>query len=706
MIWLAVVVSIAVVQYTITKANYWPHYENLAYVNGYLTELFEFGWSYWNHRLAFGVPDLIQANYVAHPATILVHLMFGEVDAAVLVALLTAIGVPVFYLLCRALAMRVELAVVCTVTFYLSEVSARYLLSGWESVLTQTVVWTFVPVYFYALIRLVTAEARPQKLFWCIAFATLYGLTYINGHVGEMTTLTAALAVFMLATLVAAPRLLPYFVLAGVAIVLISLWKNTFLLEQRAFYPFDVPRESEQPMTLGYYNDMFWGLFLRPLVSPATDAVLAALAQGDLPGAVKAYVQEYYTVNMNRRWLFFGGPFAVIGIFAVVTRTRLHWLHRSLAVAFLFAVVANCMPVEVWGKLLAVPQLWSEPVTFFGILLAGVALQGVSERRAGDHGPAFARSILVWQMAVVVLAMGPRWVNFLVDQPADQFAAHTPGGLERTIRDLADKDGTIRVYLGPQADKITSNRVDRYFETDINRVTVDVIPPALPRFYPFKMYMHGRIDGDADTLVNRPLLDVMGIDILIAGPEDTVPEGVTLLGTYDWFQQDRFRIYRNDTAWPLVSVVDPGLRQVGSLPRRSSCPHDRLMCADFSPVHHARDTNQAADFAWYGDRLDIGLPASDRVRTLLVTQAFWDQWLAESADGRTLEVFPLLEAFVGIEVPPGVTDLSLAYVDTRYRHLTTLMLGTFAVCLLAMVLLAVVNRRKKPTSAPQTGAGQ
>ena len=694
MLWAFAFMAVFAGQYLITAYNPLPVYERLDYVNHYLSELFAHGWSYWNHLIAFGVPEPIQANYIIHPTPIVSYLLFGTVDTAFLIALQTAIGVLVFYALCRELEIEIGVALVCTVSFYLSEVSARYLLAGWESVLTQTVVWTFVPVYFYPLVRFAKAETSKDQTLWISAFAVLFGLTYANGHVGEMMTLSLALAVFMLTLLIGKPQRLTYFIYAGLIILMISLWKNTFLLEQRAVYPFDVPRESEQPMTIGYYSDMFWGLFFRPLISPAVEPVLVPLLNGDLWQAAKKLVEEYYTINMNRRWLFIGGPFALVALFAVFTRRKLHWLHRSLAVSFMFSVIALCLPVEAWGKIIAVPQLWSEPVTFFGILLAGVALQGIVDRNTDRKIQKFVRSIMLWQMVIVALAMGPRWVKFFIEPPADQFAIQNYGGLERTIRERADVEGMVRYYYGPKADKLIDKSTVQYVAHNMSHVNIDVIGPTLIRFFPFLSYMHGRIDGEADVLLNQPLLDVMGIGVVAVMDGANVGPGLKDLGTYDWFQRERLRLYKNDTAWPLVSVVASDLRKLTKLPRRPGCSHEKLMCADFAGAHDARITNQDVDFAWKGDRLTMKLATSDQPRTILVTQAFWDQWKAHSGAGNPLDVFPLLEAFVGIDVPPGVDEIDLEYVDNRYRWMTSVMLAGMGIPL--VVIIAIVAFRRRP----------
>lgn len=703
--WASAFVLIFAGQYVLSASNPLPVYERLDYVNHYLSELFAYGWSYWNHLIAFGVPEPIQANYIVHPTSILSFLLFGEVDSSFLIALQTSIGLLVFYALCRELDIDVGLAFICTVSFYLSEVSARYLLAGWESVLTQTVVWTFVPVYFYPLIRFAKAETARDRTIWVSAFALLYGLTYANGHVGEMTTLTIALGVFVLGLVISKPHRLSYLLYAGVIVVLIALWKNAYLIEQREAYPFDVPRESEQPMTLGYYSDMFWGLFFRPLVSPAIESVLTPLLNGELWEAAKRLVEEYYTVNMNRRWLFLGGPFALIAMFAVITRKRLHDFHRSLAVTFLFSVFALCLPVEVWGKIVAVPQLWSEPVTFFGILLAGIALQGLADRDSDGKARKFVRSVVIWQLVIVTLAMGPRWVKFMIEPPSQQFAALEYGGLERTVSRVGNDDGLLRFYYGPVVDKIVDKSTVQYVSHNMSHVNIDVIGPTLVRFFPFLSYMHGRIDGELDVLVNRPLLDVMGIDVVVVSDGTEVATGLKDLGTYDWFQRDRFRLFRNETAWPLVSLMDSRVRDLTRLPRRDGCSHQKLMCADFSAVLNARRSGQEVRYSWKGDQLVIDIPPSDQRRTILVTQAYWKQWQARSDDQTQLDVFPLLEAFVGIDVPPGIRKVELTYIDPTYRWLTIAHVAGLTIPLIVIGVLVVRgNRRDKQDRKTPSGA--
>jgi len=679
--------AIFAVVYVIFLNNLWPRYQAHERSQFYLDELFLTGLSLWNELEAFGFPEPIQPNIIFHPSVLLSHLLFGTVDIPFVTALSAAVGILVFHLLCRTLGMARWLALLCAATFTLSEVSVRYLLSGWETATPQTLYWLVVPIYFYPLVKFLGAPDRHGQALWITIFALVFGIAWLSGHPGQTWALAWGVAAFIVASIVQDRRRFWFFAYAAVLIFLMALWKNAYLIEHRAAYPFDTPRASYQSMTFGYYLDMFWGLFARPIFPPLAGDPLAVLLSGDVLGALDLVISEYYDLNKPRRWLFFGPPFTWLAVYAVFRRSRPHPLHRALAAAFVLTLFYLCLPPEAGFKVLALPQLLSEPVTFFGILLAGVTLQRIKD--SGTPGAArTVKTVAAGQCVFVAVAMAPHMIEFVIHRPADELAHVVPGALEKKIRALTGP-GPLRLYYSPKAFR-TIDFMHKNLDHRMAFVTTIVMAVSQAKFFPIQQYMYGSIYGQRDTIANRALLDVLGITTILAAQGEAVDPTLVPLGQYVWGDGTPLRILRNEDAWPGVALVDRKMRRT-VLPRRPGCAHDRLMCADFSAVAGAIQRDAVRSYAWNGDELTIVLRPGGKPSTVFVSQSYWPGWRA-TVDGRSAQTFPLLEAFIGVDVPAGAGEVRLVYRPPLTVVAVWLSFGTMALALL-IVLVLTIDRR-------------
>src|SRR2546421_8377734 len=87
-------------------------------------------------------------------------------------------------------------------------------------------------------------------------------------------------------------------------------------------------------------------------------------------------------------------------------------------------------------------------------------------------------------------------------------------------------------------------------------------------------------------------------------------------------------------------------------PGLPTCANDRLLCRDLSAV--ARLEPEYAAISRSEDAIDVTFSASERPRTLVVSEMFRRAWVAAAPDG-SLSTFPFLDSLLAVRVPAGAT---------------------------------------------------
>ena len=90
------------------------------------------------------------------------------------------------------------------------------------------------------------------------------------------------------------------------------------------------------------------------------------------------------------------------------------------------------------------------------------------------------------------------------------------------------------------------------------------------------------------------------------------------------------------------------------------------------------------------------VPPSDQERLLFISAMYRPEWTASTASG-SLPVRPVADAFLGITVPPGVTDVRVAFTPRIQMALTWFSNLVFASSIAALVLIS-----RRPSSAGST----
>jgi len=337
---------------------------------------------------------------------------------------------------------------------------------------------------------------------------------------------------------------------------------------------------------------------------------------------------------------------------------------------------------------------------FFGLLAGSRVLEYAlrAPRRVYRYG---AATLLLLQVAQQwYLLPGP-----IVSEPrgrADklQFYRHQrhPVGLGRVLVDEAARFGP-RIYLSALVDKVMQGNLSAdgiHLSSDLvllglnpvngwfKNVSVTVMQPPMA-------LMESFISGDANVINNPALLDVLGINLVLTTEHETgVPPGFQVVArphVHDGRLSDLVLLANRD-AWPKAVLLQRDADTV-QLPIHAGCAHTGAMCRDYAPLVPLR-LDDPVSLQVTSGRYIAHVARSDQERLLFISAMYRPEWTATAATG-SLAVHPVADAFLGVVVPPGVTDITVAFTPRIQIALTW-----FSNLILAAGLATIVFIRRRP----------
>jgi hypothetical protein len=640
--------------------------------------LFRGEWLYWLNDLGFGSPMPLGDPLLFHPvfAPLAAFASLRVTLSAVWIAHSLLMAVYLLRLLAVSGVAAPALRIVVLVLYFVSVQFAFYFYaSDW---LQMAITWSLYPVLVFQMRAALMGGARAR--FWrtAAALGLLFGFWVINAHPGYIIPLTLVLAAYVLAAAPFDRRVYLCLAVGGVLCATIAAPRIYMLLyEVRLFPPGGGMRESGLPSS-------YLGAILWPWI--------------DLDGRA---------------------PFIGFGVAAAVaaacgSRATFRDAHlRGCVAALAAAAVFNLVPASLLQTLLPAvgAYLFRDGITFFGLLVAAHVFQrGIRSPRPLVQSAALLLVLAqsVQQTALVL----PNFVDVTNRGDRLLFYRHQnrPFGLARVLVDNAARYGS-RLYLSPSIDR----RMRMGFSADGIHFSSDLVLHGLnpvngwfknvsmAALYPPVLLMESIIGGDVDVIRNQPLLDVLGIDLVLSTEGETgVPSGLIVA------ERPRVRaaglddlvLLANPTAWPRAVLLAPDAAAL-QLPRRDSCEHSAALCRDFAPLARTRLDGHVALEVGAG-RYAARVQPADQERLMFFSTLYRPEWEARAGDTR-LQVRPVADAFLGITVPPGVSEIAVAYTPRVQIALTWIgniaFFGLAGVVLLPPARRVIVRRRAAEAAA-------
>ena len=633
-------------------------------------------WPFWLNDLGFGTPMPIGQRFDLHPPFALGNLVSLRAAVSAVWVIHVIVMTVYFRRLAAALGIGPLVRTALTACYLFSAPSMNYFhATDWLSI---AVGWSLYPAVAYYLHRTVLEEG-PKGRIATVRLALLGAFWVLNSHPGYLPPLALILGLY--AVLIARHRTRIYgslFAAAGLCAAT-SAERMYLLVSEGRFFPAALPRHTQFGYTLLEY--------------------------------ARAAAVPFTELTDGAREPFIGVVVGLAALASVLRRSSAAGSHPA-GLAFLAAAMCSLLPLSLIEPLKLFSAVWffRDPMVFFGLLAAGVTLQREIQARH-SRWPAITVALIAAQLVQQGAAMRPAFevlanqrgpLHFYRDQQAPVGMAALLSERARTYGPrLYTSEAVRRKLRGGMSDlgihAITDlvffglNPINGWFKN----VSTDLIHPSW-------QYMHGMIYGQRDVIANQPLLDVLGIGLVLATAGDgPFPPGLVITdrqpmkaGSNDASDQQDLILLGNPQAWPRAVLLTEGAGRV-RLPLRPGCDHDRALCREFTSLAQQRlpdDVRLEEEDGRYTARF----PPSGNARLLFISTMYRPEWQAASPVG-SLQIEPAADGFLGVTIPAGVQEVEVRFNPRARVILSWVSYGTMLALLSVFCVSTWRDRRRAPT---------
>ena len=629
----------------------------------FYSELFHGRWMYWLNNLGFGTPMPLGVPLMFHPVFAPL-VAFTSLRVTLTAVWLAQMAVMVVYFLRLLAATNIRLPglrLLLTAFLVASAPSIFYFYqTDW---MEYVIAWTLYPVLVLYLRAAILGEARERFRLTALRLGLLFGFWVINGHPAFI--ITSVLIMMVYVVVAAPPERRVYLCLGTAAALCVAIASSRIYTLVRELRLFPVTSEDRGGVDMTSYV----GAFVWPLVPNGGRAPFIGFGIGT-------------------------AAIAALGSFARGMDAHL----RGCVAAFFVSALFNVIPSSTWSWILPgiSPFTFRDPMVFFGLLAGGHVLQRAFRARQRAYRYAAAILLLLQVIQQWFLLAAPT-----LDEPrrrADklQFYRHQGHAVElaRVLVDNAQRFGP-RIYLSRDVDKVMQGNLSSdgiHLSSDLvllglnpvngwfKNVSVAVMQPPMA-------LMESFISGDSNVIRNPTLLDVLGINLVLTTEHETrVPPGLQVVArphVHDERLSDLV-VLANADAWP-EAVLLPRDAYNLELPIHPGCAHTGAMCRDYEPLSRMR-LNGSVSLQVSNGRYIAQFPPSDEERLLFISAMYRPEWRAAATTG-ALTIHPVANAFLGVTVPAGVTDVTVEFTPRIQIALTwfsnLVLLGSAAAVFLA-----------------------
>jgi len=220
---------------------------------------------------------------------------------------------------------------------------------------------------------------------------------------------------------------------------------------------------------------------------------------------------------------------------------------------------------------------------------------------------------------------------------------------------------------------------------------------SLNPIYPSEQFTRGRIESDYDYFHNNKMLDIAGVNWVLMklseykeyGPFQHLREEAQF--AFGW-KDEKWVMLLNDDSWGEAFLLNKDV--TNEVPdHRINCPHRKFLCGDYEniiPYSISKKVNHSGN---NGD-IQLTIPKQSEITILGLSTMYRSDWQAFS-ENKKLRVFPLFETFIGIEIPPGVTNIKLDYNPILRIALMYFSFVTFILTVFSIIYLFFKEKNKR-----------
>lgn len=541
--------------------------------------------------------------------------------------------------------------------------------------------WAMFSVWFYYAIQLIEKHSITKPFLATIRLGLILGLCLVNAHFGYLSILFTSSGIVIFLMSLRTPKVLGYFTVAAVIAAIIGAANMSYVISEIPNFPNEVERFAES----GYTFKQIISAFLQPLS-------LNWLLHPVLPNSVREIWDGFLSANTNVRVLAFGAPFMMAAIIAsALSFYHRRWKEICFSIGFVFAFIMSLLSPDDLYRIPSGTWLFRDIAVFLGIVLAAVFLQDI--KRALPK-----LLIAIPQISIVVILAIPSMYYSYVGKSYYYQNTTSPSPIIMDLLENAKGNGT-RIYFAPH--------IEKYLERGHNRTLNDPMELSLyglspingwfkgvsqDIFYPSASLMHGFIKGNKITIENQELLDLLGIELIVADDNDLPKnQNIKIIWSKQLDDKNRIHLLKNETAWKQAWMMSKEANGLEIKPF-DGCNKSGFLCADVRELVKTKLEDKVTTSGNNG-KTEATFTKSGMDRLLVFSKLYRKDWLATSED-RNLKVLPLANSLLAVEIPAGVSKVSLEYKPQPRYTLRIISFTCFIACL-ALIFINTVRFRKK-----------
>ena len=639
----------------------------------------DLNYHFWINRVGLGVPQPFSSTLAFHPLSPLFLLNDFFIPISVIYTFHFLISAFSILVLCQRLYIERTIALLCVFTFLFSSASVQYVHADYSP--TVTIGLSMFPVILFIFVKILDSKNSKQSLIYSITFGLLVGLWILNGHAGVIFMQMVCLVFFALFCTKDALSKFKWLILSVLIALLLSFDKFYQLnTEMRLFdQTLDRLANSEPFVLTARTYDMVWALMFKPFYLVNINDFFSTIQEHGYVRAIVDIKDQFVHENKGRRLTFIGPPFFILSLFPLFLEKYFPY-QRAFCGAMIVSLMLMFLPSDTLGTIPSSNYQYRDSYVIFAIVLAGMALTLLNMKMKVSFKKYFRVIVVVQVLLLFVGVLTPLYTSFIAkDHDGSSKMPRSYLGYTRDMRlvDYLRSEGigkTDRIYLSPGSqplapDKIVS--VDTVWDTErfwgnglalkgLTVVTGLFKPVSTNVLHPDQALMMGHIKGQADVLLNKELLDALSIRYVLATPEEPRAPGLFEVGRFMPYDGFELQVLKNEDAWPLAVFVDHDVIDT-RLPRRNTCEHEQLLCADFSPIKEFRNNGDEIQIRYEsGGCIQLTTEPDSKARTILLSIMHRPGWVAKT-EFRNLEVIRTVEGLIAVELLPGVSEVAMSY---------------------------------------------
>jgi len=625
-------------------------------------------YNFWTNRLGLGIPLPFSHDLTMHPLSMLFLSDDFYLPVSFFYTFHILIGVFSIYLLCKQFNIDRVVSLVCVFTFLFSSASVQYVHGGFNP--TLLVGWTTFPLLLLIYIKILNAKDSKHSFLMSILLGYIGGFWILNSALGTTFVHVLGLVFFTIFCIKDAISKYKYIIISLVIVLLVSADKIYLILSETQRFNLDptlVRRDESNPF--GFY--LIWSLLFKPFFYFSVNEFFENIYTYGITNAIMDIKDVFVVKNTFTRNIFIGAPFFLLSFYFLLVRRKIFKYQGAFTGAMIICLILTFLPGNIITNIPSANYFYRDPYTLFAIILSGVALSQL-KIYFGMPRRMYFKLIIFSQVTLLIIGSTVLLYRSFVSKDHDGSInpeiSRSYLGFARDQRLVnylrsVGVNSTDRIYLSPG-----SSAGSRLWDTQVgNGLAFKGLTVVNGTFkgisagllYPDSLLLQGCILGQNDVIKNKDLLDVLAIRYVIVTPYEIRDPSLIKIGSLSPYEGFELHILKNEDAWPLAVFIDDKAVNL-RLPRRESCEHTRLLCAEFSGYKKLHKLDKKLDITEKNNNIVITTSSNDLKDPVLVSIMYLPGWVIQTSSGK-YKASKSEEGLITFKIPSGENKIILSY---------------------------------------------